>query len=128
MNSAVLDASAILAVLNQEPGADQLTSDILNVAVGSTVNLAEVQGKLVKDGMAPESAWRATLYSVTEAVAFTPEQADLAGSLIAETRPLGLSLGDRACLALAIERRSPVYTTDRLWKKLKLAIPIHVIR
>lgn len=128
MNSAVLDASAILAVLNQEPGADQLTSDILNVAVGSTVNLAEVQGKLVGDGMAPAKAWLATLYSVTEAVPFTSEQANVAGSLITETRPLGLSLGDRACLALALERKAPVYTTDRSWKQLKLAIPVHVIR
>jgi len=128
MNSAVLDASAILALLNQEPGADQLTAEILSVAVGSTVNLAEVQSKLVHDGMAPDKAWRATLYSVSEAVAFTAEQAKVAGSLIAETRPLGLSLGDRACLALALERKAPVYTTDRLWKRLKLTIPIHVIR
>ena len=128
MNNAVLDASAILALLNQEPGADQLTAEILSVAVGSTVNLAEVQSKLVHDGMASDKAWQATLYSVSEAVAFTAEQANVAGSLIAETRALGLSLGDRACLALALERRAPVYTTDRSWKRLKLTIPIHVIR
>jgi len=128
VSSAVLDASAILALLNQEPGSDRLTFEILSVAVGSTVNLAEVQGKLVSDGMAPRKAWAATLYSVSEAITFTPEQAEVAGSLIAETRSLGLSLGDRACLALALERNAPVYTTDRSWKRLKLPIPIHVIR
>jgi PIN domain nuclease of toxin-antitoxin system len=128
MSSAVLDASAVLAVLNQEPGTEQLTAEILRTAVGSTVNLAEVQGKLVSDGMPPDKAWEATLNSVSQAVAFTSDQAKMAGSLIAETRSLGLSLGDRACLALALERKAPVYTTDRAWKKLKLTIPIHVIR
>jgi len=128
MNSAVLDASAVLAVLNQEPGTEQLTPEILRTALGSAVNLAEVQSKLVSDGMPPDMAWEATINSVSQAVAFTSEQARVAGSLLAETRSLGLSLGDRACLALALERRAPVYTTDRSWKKLKLTIPIHVIR
>lgn len=128
MNSAVLDASAMLAVLNNEPGADRLTDEILSTAACSTVNLAEVQGKLVHEGMPPEKAWLAALSSISEAVDFTPEHARLAGNLIAQTRPFGLSLGDRACLALALERNTAVYTTDRLWKKLKLTIPIHVIR
>lgn len=128
MNSAVLDASAMLAVLNQEPGADRLTDEILSTSACSTVNLAEVQSKLVHDGMPAKDAWLATLNSVSQAVDFTPERARLAGSLIAQTRPLGLSLGDRACLALAIERNTAVYTADRSWKKLNLTIPIHVIR
>jgi PIN domain nuclease of toxin-antitoxin system len=59
---------------------------------------------------------------------FTAHQARIAGTLIQRIRSLGLSLGDRACLALAIELDAPVYTTDRLWKKLKLGIPIHVLR
>jgi PIN domain nuclease of toxin-antitoxin system len=59
---------------------------------------------------------------------FTTEQAEIAGNLIAQTRSLGLSLGDRACLALALEQNAPVYTADRAWKNLKLAIPVHVIR
>jgi ribonuclease VapC len=59
---------------------------------------------------------------------FTAEQARIAGTLVQKTISLGLSLGDRACLALAIALEAPVYTTDRLWKKLKLGIPINVLR
>jgi hypothetical protein len=61
MNKIVLDASALLAVLNREPGADRLTPEMLNMATSSTVNLAEVQGKLVSLGLAPGDAWEATL-------------------------------------------------------------------
>ena len=128
MNSVVLDASALMTMLNQEPGADQLTPDILVNAVSSTVNLAEVQSKLVNRGLPSNQAWVATLNSVSKAVAFTAEHARIAGNLIAETRPLGLSLGDRACLALAIDLKASVYTADRSWRNLKLGIRIHVIR
>ena len=59
---------------------------------------------------------------------FTDEQAKIAGSLVAQTRKLGLSLGDRACLALGIVLKAPIYTADRTWKNLKLGVRIHVIR
>ena len=128
MNSVVLDASALITLLNQEPGADRLTPEILINAVSSTVNLAEVQGKLVSRGLPPDAAWSATLNSVREAISFTTEHARTTGSLIAETRSLGLSLGDRACLALALDLKAPVYTADRSWKSLKIGVRIHVIR
>ena len=128
MNRIVLDASVLLAVLNCEPGADKLTPQLLNVATSSTVNLAEVQGKLVSMGLSPGDAWEATLSPIREATAFTAEHAEAAGNLITKTRPLGLSLGDRACLALGIVLKAPVYTADKSWKKLKLGVPIHLIR
>jgi len=128
MNRVVLDASALLALLNGEPGADKLTPQLLSAAASSTVNLAEVHSKLVDRGLSPENAWEATLSPIREAVAFTAEHARLAGNLIAQTRPLGLSLGDRACLALGIAWKAPVYTADQSWKKLKLAVRVHVIR
>jgi len=128
MNRIVLDASALLAILNQESGADKLTPELLSTAVSGTVNLAEVQGKLVDRGLSPDDAWEATLSPIREAVPFTAEQARLAGSLIAVTRPLGLSLGDRACLALGLASKSPVYTADASWKNLKLGVRIHIIR
>jgi len=127
-SSVVLDSSALLAVLNRETGADRLTPDLLLHSVSSTVNLAEVQGKLVERGIPPANAWAATLSSVNEALPFTEEQARIAGSLIAQTRPFGLSLGDRACLALAMELKAPVYTADRAWKDLKIGVRIHLIR
>jgi ribonuclease VapC len=128
MNRIVLDASALLAVLNQEPGWEILTPELLSVAASGTVNLAEVQGKLVQRGLAPDDAWEAALGPVREALPFTPEQAKIAGSLVAKTRPLGLSLGDRACLALGLFLDAPVYTTDKSWKNLKVGVRIHIIR
>lgn len=128
MNRVVLDASALLALLNGEPGAEKLTPQLLSTAASSTVNLAEVQAKLVGRGLDPADAWEATLAPVRDAVDFTSEHARIAGTLIAQTRSLGLSLGDRACLALALSLKAPVYTADKSWKKLKLGVRVHVIR
>jgi PIN domain nuclease of toxin-antitoxin system len=128
MSKIVLDASALLAVLNQEPGAGTLTPEVLRDAIASTVNLAEVQTKLVREGADPDEAWELAIASVPQVEPFTSEQAKLAGTLVKQTRPLGLSLGDRACLALAVTLKAPVYTCDSEWKHLKLGVPIHLIR
>ena len=128
MSKVVLDASALLALLNQEPGAQKLTAEILRDATASTVNLAEVQTKLVREGGDPDEAWELALAPISEAEPFTNEHAKIAGTLVRQTRPLGLSLGDRACLALAMTLNAPVYTTDKDWKNLKLGVPIHVLR
>ncbi len=128
MSRVVLDSSAVLAVLNNEPGADKLTLNLLSNAASSTVNLAEVQTKLVSRGATPDEAWANTMSPINEAMPFTAEQAKIAGSLVAQTRPLGLSMGDRACLALGIVLNAPIYTADRSWKGLKLGVRIHVIR
>ena len=128
MSSIVLDGSALLAVLNKEPGSEKLTLELLKRAAGSTVNLAEVHTKLVSQGGDPEEAWEDTLSPIRDVVAFTAEHAKIAGGLVSQTRSLGLSLGDRACLALGLALKAPVYTADRSWKGLKLGIPIHIIR
>lgn len=128
MSRIVLDASALLAVLNREPGAERLTPQLLSGATSSTVNLAEVQGKLVSRGIKPDEAWEAASSPIREAAVFTGEQAKIAGSLIAQTSSLGLSLGDRACLALGIALKAPIYTADRSWKKLKVGVRIHLVR
>jgi ribonuclease VapC len=128
MSKIVLDASAMLAVLNHEPGSEKLPPEMLSSAAASTVNLAEVHTKLVSRGGDPDEAWEDTLCAVDEPVPFTLEQARIAGNLVTETRVLGLSLGDRACLALGIALHAPVYTTDKSWKNLKIGVRIHVIR
>jgi ribonuclease VapC len=124
----VLDASAVLALLKNEHGADKLTTELLSDATCSAVNLAEVQSKLVSLGGHPDEAWEDALSPIRVAVPFTAEHARIAGDLVAQTRSLGLSLGDRACLALGLALKAPVYTTDKAWKRLKLGIRIHVIR
>jgi len=118
----------MLAVLNDEPGCEKMTLEMLSRAVGSTVNLAEVHAKLVSRGGDPDEAWEDALSAIHEAVPFDEEQARIAGRLVAQTRALGLSLGDRACLALGLVLKAPVYTTDRSWKNLKIGVRIHVIR
>jgi ribonuclease VapC len=128
MNRIVLDASAILTVINGEPGAEKLTPDLLARAIGSTVNLAEVQTKLVSRGWSSELAWEDATSPVREVLTFDEEQARIAGDLVIQTRHLGLSLGDRACLALGIALKVPVYTAEKVWKKLKVGVRIHVIR
>ncbi|HYY68893.1 MAG TPA: type II toxin-antitoxin system VapC family toxin [Terriglobales bacterium] len=128
MNSIVLDASALLAVLNREPGAEKLTPELLSGAVSSTVNLAEVHSKLVARGLSPEEAWEAAVSPIREAIAFTAEHAKSAGSLITQTRALGLSLGDRACLAVGLALRAPVYTADKSWRSLRVGVRIQIIR
>ncbi len=128
MSKVVLDASAIIALLFKEPGAEKLTLELLKDATASTVNLAEVQTKLVREGDDPDEAWKDALAPISEAVPFTSEQAKITGTLVAKTRPWGLSLGDRACLALATMLKAPVYTTEQVWRNLRLGIRIHVIR
>lgn len=128
MSRIVLDASAVLAILNREAGAEKLTSRLLSEATVSTVNLAEVQGKLVSRGLDPDDAWEAAVAAIRDPAPFTSAQAKIAGDLVAQTRPLGLSLGDRACLALGIALGATVYTADRSWKGLRLGIRIHHLR
>jgi ribonuclease VapC len=128
VNRIVLDASAILAVINNEPGAEKLTPDMLARAVVSSVNLAEVQTKLVSRGWTSEQAWEDATSPVREVVPFDEEQARMAGDLVIQTRHLGLSLGDRACVALGTVLKVPVYAAGKIWKKLKVSVRIHVIR
>lgn len=128
MNRVVLDASAILAVIKGEPGTEKLTPRLLADAVASAVNLAEVQSKLVRSGWSPAQAWEDATTPIREVLPFDSEQARIAGDLTSQTRHLGLSLGDRACLALGMMLRVPVYTTEQAWKQVKLDMRIHVIR
>ncbi len=128
MNKVVLDSSALLALLNREPGAEKLPAELLSIAACSTVNLAEVHSKLVSRGMSESDAWDAALYPVSNFMEFTVRHAQLAGNLIKQTHVFGLSLGDRACLALGMDLGVPVYTADRSWKKLHLPVRINIIR
>jgi PIN domain nuclease of toxin-antitoxin system len=124
----VLDASAILALINSERGAERLTAELLANAVVSAVNLAEVHTKLVSRGWSSDDAWEDATSPVREVLPFGAEQARIAGDLVVLTRHLGLSLGDRACLALATALKTPVYTAEIVWKKLSIGVSIHVIR
>ena len=127
MSIVVLDSSAVLALLGRELGAD-VVEKLLGRIVICSVNLAEIQGKLVGRGMEKAAASLAVTGIVSDIIDFDRERAVLTGSLIAETRTLGLSLGDRACLALGMVLKAPIYTADRAWTSLNLGIDVRTIR
>src|SRR5204863_1167733 len=118
MGTAVLDASALLAFLNKEKGSEQVAHSIMSGAIMSTVNVSEVIAKLSEANM-PEDAIRETLDLLgIETVPFDMTYAYQAGLLRPMTKVLGLSFGDRTCLALAQHLRLPAVTADRAWQKL----------
>jgi ribonuclease VapC len=127
LDSVVLDSSALFALLRNEDGAD-LVRAVIGRCVISSVNVAEVQTKLVGTGMDEDVAWFHIAAAECPTIHFNDDHARVTGALVRVTRPFGLSLGDRACLALAIDRKATVYTTDRIWKKLDLGIRIEAIR
>ena len=127
MPEVVLDASALLALLNAEPGASAV-AEALPEAVISAVNLSEVVAKLCGAGM-PEKVVRQVLGTLgLEIVPFDEEQAYQAGLLRAAKGYAGLSLGDRACLSLGKIRGAGVLTADRTWAELSTGTGVRVIR
>jgi ribonuclease VapC len=123
----VLDASAILAFLNEEPGGEKVEL-LLPGALVSAVNESEVVAKLLEKGISNEEVSAIMHYLDCEVVDFTRQDAWKTALLRPITRAEGLSFGDRACLALAVERNLPVMTTDRAWASLALGIEIDIIR
>lgn len=126
MSDAVLDSSAVLALLLAEDGA-AIVTEALPGALFSTVNLAEVVAKLVERGMPSGEAREAMAATGVEFVDFDADQACLSGELRAATRSHGLSLGDRACLALARVRGLPAVTADAAWAQVE-GFEVTVIR
>ncbi len=127
MASIVFDASVILAHINNEPGsegADALFGD----ALISAVNVAEVAGKLVERGASLPLVRAALSRYGLQVAAFDGELAERTGALRLKTKSLGLSLGDRACLALAEREALPVLTADKAWKQLNLPIEVRLLR
>lgn len=126
MSKYVLDASAVLALLNQEPGAEQV-EPLLSESVISAVNLSETLTKLIDAGMSPDEAQEAINLLGIEVVPFNSAQSLLAASLRPATRKKGLSLGDRCCLALGVQLGLEVVTAERVWAQLKVC-PVICIR
>ena len=128
MNSYVLDASALLVLLKREPGSERVIEAITDGASISAVNFSEVVGKL-RDGGMPEEAVHESLDPLEfDIVQFDTKLAYQAGLLRPLTKNASLSLGDRACLALAQHLNLPVLTTDRVWKDLFPTVTVQLIR
>jgi PIN domain nuclease of toxin-antitoxin system len=122
-----LDASALLAFLFREPG-HEIVTEAINDACISTVNLSETLGRFARDGHDPEPIAVRLADSPLEIVPFSSTQAILCARLLPLSRDLGLSLGDRACLAVAMERGITAMTADAAWQEIKVAVEIALIR
>ena len=127
MSEAVIDSSVLLAILLQESGSEVAITLSAGASI-SAVNLAEVASRIVDKGAAPEIVGNAVEALSIVVASFGGDDALTAGALRNETRQVGLSLGDRACLALARRLGAIVYTADRRWAELDLGLRIELIR
>ncbi|MDP2794645.1 MAG: type II toxin-antitoxin system VapC family toxin [Sulfurisoma sp.] len=127
MNECVLDASAILACLNDEPGGEAVEALTRQATcLTSAVNHAEVLTRLCDWGLSMEDAIEAAASLDLCVVVFDEPLSRQVAALRQPTRAKGLSLGDRACLALAQHRACPVHTADRPWLDLAGALGLDI--
>lgn len=127
MKPVLADTSAVLAYLLREP-AGEVVREQLNCIALSPVNITEVVSVLTRRNVTPTWIRDSFLNVFDRRIDFTLDIAILAGELILPTQGLGLSLGDRACLATALHQGCPVLTADRAWQKLSLELDIRLIR
>jgi ribonuclease VapC len=123
----VFDASALLAYILNETGFESLLF-VIQRAVISTVNLAEVRTKLLDLGDRTSAMVDIAVQDIRRVDPFTEEDAIATANLRTITSHAGLSLGDRACLALALSLGVDVYTADRAWSNVDVGCQIHLIR
>jgi ribonuclease VapC len=127
VSSVVLDASALLALLHREPGAETVERHIPGAYL-STVNYSEVLKKAIEKGGTLSAAASAVRGLRLAIVPFDELQAADAAGLYAKTREKGLSFADRACLALAIHLGATVLTADGRWSEVELPVDVLMIR
>lgn len=126
MSECILDASAIIALIEREDGWQKVAE--VSRRLISAVNVAEAGSVFTRKGYTLDHIRGSLASARVEVVDFDEQQALEAARLMPLTRARGLSLGDRACLALARVRQLPAVTADRAWTGLDVSIPITLIR
>lgn len=127
MTSVVLDASAVLAFVNGEPGGERVAPKLLG-GLMSAVNYSEVLKKSVERGGSVQVTRLLLQRAQIQVVAFDERQAVEAAALVTATQPHGLSFADRACLALGLLRKAAVYTADQDMATVSLPVEVIMIR
>lgn len=133
MNRVVLDASAVLAMILNEPGGERVESLLDDVEAGSdvsvsisSVNWCEILTRLERESLAISGERLSAVLSGVELVPFGKAEAEAAVAFVRVSR--ALSLGDRACLALASNLQAAAWTTERLWTRCQVDVPVELIR
>jgi len=129
VSEAILDASALMALIRSEPGAPIVLQVVTIGAAISTVNLSETVSRLSDLGRSEENIRQEIERVGLEVIPFDEDQAYRAGVLRIATRAAGLSFGDRACVALAQQLGVPALTADRSWQSLNInGVEVRLIR
>ena len=133
MDSIVLDSSAVLAAILKEPGGERVDALLDALELGkrvrvaiSSVNWCEILTRLYRDNRGMNARDLDALLAGTEFVPFGRNEAELAAGY-ARAYP-SLSLGDRACLALASTRKATAWTTDKIWARQDVGVPLEILR
>lgn len=127
MSKAVLDASAVLAVLRNERGAENVIPHLRGSLI-SSINYAEVLCILREGGGDPEMGELAINGLQIERVAFDSEHAQLVASIYTRTLGTTIGLADRACLSLGLKHGLPVITSDSDWRKVDIGVDVQLFR
>ncbi|HJD55783.1 MAG TPA: type II toxin-antitoxin system VapC family toxin [Rickettsia endosymbiont of Pyrocoelia pectoralis] len=128
MSKIIFDASALIALFAKEKGY-LFIKEHMKDAVISSVNIAEVYKYCIEvRGLTQEEAKSLIKLLDIKIIDFCPDQALISATIIHKTKPYGLSLGDRACVALAIFKNYPILTCDKIWQKLDLSIKFIMAR
>ena len=123
----LFDTSALIALLKREPGYEILEELIANSSI-SAVNLSELVSVLTRSGITENEIDGIITDIIPEIISFSENIAIQTGKLSKHTKKLGLSLGDRACIATGIHHNMTIYTTDQVWQELKPLADIIVVR
>lgn len=123
----ILDASAVLAFLQGEPGSERVAAEIENATIGA-VNFSEVLSKLSDKGADKQTRQMIIQNLPIKVVEFDKNQAENAADLREISSKFGLSFADRACIALGQSLGATILTADRIWKELNLEIEVELIR
>ena len=124
----ILDSSAVLAYMYRETGWQYVENTLLDQTLLSAVNAAEVLIVLTRKQGALARSWQQLEALNVSIEPFTRQQSIETARLVPATQGYGLSLGDRACLALALGRQMPVLTGDRIWQALDIGVRVEIFR